>query len=89
MQLAESNFVPVKRKGEGSDLKIQFSSGSSVASLWLTLCNPMDCRKTGLPVHHQDLDLTQTHVHPVSDAKQLSHSLSSLSPSVLPMNTQD
>ena len=26
---------------------------SSVQSLSLTLCNPMDCRIPGLPVHHQ------------------------------------
>ena len=34
----------------------------------------------GLPVHHQHPDFTQTHVHPVSDAIQPSHPLSSPSP---------
>ena len=34
----------------------------------------------GLPVHHQLPEFTQTHVHPVSDAIQPSHSLSSPSP---------
>ena len=34
----------------------------------------------GLPVHHQFLEITQTHVHRVSDAIQPSHPLSSLSP---------
>ena len=34
----------------------------------------------GLPVHHQLPELTQTHVHWVSDAIQPSHLLSSLSP---------
>ena len=34
----------------------------------------------GLPVHHQLLELTQTHVHWVSDAVQPSHPLSSPSP---------
>jgi len=34
----------------------------------------------GLPVHHQLLEFTQTHVHPVSDAIQPSHPLSSPSP---------
>ena len=34
----------------------------------------------GFPVHHQLLQLTQTHVHPVSDAIQQSHPLSSPSP---------
>ena len=37
----------------------------------------------GLPVHHQLLESTQTHVHCVSDAIQPSHPLSSPSPSAL------
>ena len=35
---------------------------------------------TGLPVHHQLLELAQTHVHQVGDAIQPSHPLSSPSP---------
>ena len=34
----------------------------------------------GLPVHHQFPEFTQTHVHGVSDAIQLSHPLLSPSP---------
>ena len=34
----------------------------------------------GFPVHHQLLEFTQTHVHPVGDAIQPSHPLSSPSP---------
>ena len=45
-----------------------------------TLCDPMDCSTTGLPVHHQLPELTQTLIHQVSDAIQPSHPLSSLSP---------
>ena len=52
----------------------------SVTKLYLTLCNPMDCRRPGFPVHHQLLELAQTHVHWVSDAIQPSHSLSPPSP---------
>ena len=52
----------------------------SVAQSCLTLCDPMHCSTPGLPVHHQLLECTQTHVHQVSDAIQLSHSLSSPSP---------
>ena len=52
---------------------IQFSS---VAQLCLNLCDPMDCSTSGLPVHHQLLEFTQTNVHWVSDAIQPSHSLS-------------
>ena len=56
---------------------VQFSS---VAQSCLTLCNPMNCSMPGLPVHHQLLEFTQTHVHRVSDAIQPSHPLSSPSP---------
>ena len=45
----------------------------SVAQLCLTLCDPMDCRTPGFPVHHQLPEPTQTHVHCVSDAIQPSH----------------
>ena len=40
----------------------------------------MDCRTPGFLVHHQLLELTQTHVHRVGDAIQPSHPLSSPSP---------
>ena len=50
---------------------------SSVTQSCLTLCDPMDCSMPGLPVHHQLLELAQTHVHWVSDAIQPSHPLSS------------
>ena len=47
----------------------------------LTLWDPMDCSTPGLPVHHQLLEFTQTHVHRVGDAIQPSHPpLSSSSP---------
>ena len=45
-----------------------------------TLRDPMDCRAPGFPVHHQLLELAQTHVHRVSDAIQPSHPLLSPSP---------
>ena len=56
---------------------VQFSL---VAQSCLTLCDPMNCSTPGLPVHHQLLEFTQTHVHRVSDAIQSSHPLSSPSP---------
>ena len=40
----------------------------------------MDCSTPGLPVHHQLLEFTQTHVHWVSDAIQSSYPLLSPSP---------
>ena len=53
---------------------VQFSS---VAQSCLTLCDPMNCSTPGLPVHHQLLEFTQTHVHRVGDTIQPSHPLSS------------
>ena len=43
----------------------------------------MDCSTPGLPVHHQSLKPTQTHVHCIGDAIQPSHPLSSPSPPAL------
>ena len=56
---------------------------SSVAQSCPTLCDPMNCSTPGLPVHHQLPEFTQTHVHQVGDATQLSHPLSSPSPPAL------
>ena len=53
---------------------------SSVSQSCLTLCDPMDCSTPGLPVHHQLPELTQIHVHCVSDVIQPSHPLLSPSP---------
>ena len=55
-------------------------SVSSVAQSCPSLCDPMNRSTPGLPVHHQLLEPTQTHVHRVSDAIQPSHPLSSPSP---------
>ena len=52
----------------------------SVAQSCPTLCDPMNRSTPGLPVHHQLLEFTQTHIHRVSDAIQPSHPLSSPSP---------
>ena len=54
---------------------------SSVAQACLTLCDPVACSTPVFSVHHQPLELAQTHVHQVSDAIQSSHPLSSPSPS--------
>ena len=56
----------------------------SVAKLYLTLCNPMDCSTPGSPVLHYLLEFAQTHVHWVSDAIQPSYPL--LLPSPLALN---
>ena len=59
----------------------QFSSVqlSSVAQSCPTLCDPMDCSMPGFLVHYQLPELTQIHVHRVSDAIQLSHPVVSVS----------
>ena len=57
--------------------KNQFSSVPQSCS---TLCNPMNRSTSGLSVHHHLAEFTQTHVHRVSDAIQLSHPLLSPSP---------
>ena len=56
-------------------ITLQFSS---VAQSCPTLWHPMDYSTPGLPVHHQLLEFTQTHVHRVGDAIQPSHLLSSI-----------
>ena len=67
-----------------SDMTKRLSTASdqirSVAQLCPTLCDPMNRSTPGLPVHHQLLEFTETHVHRVSDAIQPSHPLSSPSP---------
>ena len=56
---------------------IQFSS---VDQSCLTLCDPMDCSRSGFPVHHQLPEFTQTHVHRVGNTIQPFHLLLSPSP---------
>ena len=54
---------------------------SSVQSLsCVQLCDSMDCSTPGLPVHHQLLELAQSHVHRAGDDIQPSHPLLSPSP---------
>ena len=57
-------------------LEVRFTS---VGQSCPTLCDPMDYSTPGLPVNHQLLGFTKTHIHWVGDAIQPSHPL--LSPS--------
>ena len=71
----KSLLVKVKEESEKASLKLNIQetkiitswqisqSVSSVAQSCLTLCNPMDCSTPGLPLLHQLLESTQTHVH--------------------------
>ena len=64
-------------------LLIYYNQFSSVVQSCLTLFDPMNHSTSGLLVHHQLLQFTQTHLHWVSDAIQPSHPLSSPSPPAL------
>ena len=53
-------------------ITVQFSL---VTQLCPTLCDPMDCRTPGFPLHHHLPELAQTHAHRISDAIQPSQTL--------------
>ena len=57
----------------------RLSSVQSLSRVHLFV-TPPDCSTPGVPVHHQLLELAQTHVHRVGDAIQPSHLLLSPSP---------
>ena len=59
---------------------IQFSLVQFSRSVMSDSLRPMNHGTSGLPVHHQLPEFSQTHVHRVSDATLPSHSLSSPSP---------
>ena len=59
--------------------RIYFTSVQFIRSV-MSDSDPMDCSTPGFPVHHQLLELTQTHVHQVGDAIQPSRLLLSPSP---------
>ena len=71
----KSLLMKVKEESEKDGLKLNIQktkimassphsvSFSSVAQSCPTLCNPMNCSTQGLPVHHQHLEFTQTHIH--------------------------
>ena len=64
----------------------RLSQFSSVIQLCLSLCDLMDCNMPGFPVHHQFLELAQTHVHWVGNVIQPFHPLSSPSPSAFSLS---
>ena len=83
-----STSVTIKHKSKLQDVsphtgQYQFSL---VTQSCPTLCDPMDRSTSGLPVHQQLLELTQTHVHWVCDAIQPLSSCYLLS-SVIPFSS--
>ena len=67
-----------KKKQKSDILARMFSSVQLLSHV--PLSSPMNRSTPGLPLHHQLLEFTQTHVHGVGDAIQPSHPLSSPSP---------
>ena len=79
-KVGEEALFKLKQKDcEISGSVFQFSS---LPQSLPTLCDPMDCSTPGFAVHHQLLELAQTHVHWVSEAIQPPHPLSCPSPPV-------
>ena len=78
----EYSLEGLKLQYFGHVLQTAVSLSSDQSLCCVRLCDPMNHSTTGLPVHHQLPEFTQTHVQRVGDAIQPSHSLSSLSPPV-------
>ena len=74
-----ADSLPAEQSGKPRD-SFQFSSVQFSHSVVSDFLCPMNHSPPGLPVHHQLLEFTQTHVHRVSGAIQPSHPLSSPSP---------
>ena len=62
------------------NILVKNSYRCSIIQSCLTLCSPMDCSTTGLPVPHCLPEFAQTQDHWVDDAIQQSHPLSPPSP---------
>ena len=65
IRLTLSSPVPMST----SLFSVSASPFSWVTQSYLTLCEPTDCSTPGFPVHHQLLELAQTHVHWVGYAR--------------------
>ena len=76
--LKEESLKTVTLPGPTPASLCLIDSFSSVTQSCPILCVRMDCSMPGFPVHHQLLELTQTHVHQVGDAIQ---------PSVVPFSS--
>ena len=79
-QITNIRWIIEKAREFQKNISVQLSS---VAQSCPTLCDPMNRSMPGLPVHHQLPEITQTHVHWVSDAIQPSYPLPSPSPPAL------
>ena len=61
----ETGTITVKNSREVPEetRKRATTQSSSVAQWFPTLCHLIDCSTPGFPVHHQLLELAQTHAH--------------------------
>ena len=66
-QSASITWIIKKGREFQKNISVQFSS---VTQSCPTLCDPMNRSTSGLPVHNQLPEFTQTHVHRVGDAIQ-------------------
>ena len=86
MQIVECSYYTRGPKAESPlshgprSVFVQFSSVQFSCSVMSDSLKFHESQCTGLPVHHQLLEFTQTHAHRVSDAIQPSHPLLSPSP---------
>ena len=63
IKLPMAFFTELEQKIKKKNLSGNTDQIRSVAQSCLTLCDPMNHSMPGLPVHHQLLEFTQTHVH--------------------------
>ena len=75
---SEFPLPSVQKGANGFNWVLPCSSVQFSRSVMSDSLRPHDCSSTGFPVHHQLLELAQTHVHSVDDAIQ---------PSVVPFSS--
>ena len=63
---------------------VYISQFSSVTQSCPTICDPMDCSTPGLPVYHQLLEFTQTHVESMMPSNNIILFHPILPPSIFP-----
>ena len=83
-EMQETWDLKCRSLGWENPLEKEMATHSSILQFILvaqscpTLCDPMGCSIPGFPVHHQLLELAQTHVYWVRDAIHPSYPMSSL-----------
>ena len=86
MDIHALEYYSVMKSKEKSDTCYNMVDHSVQLSHSVVSESLQPCSTPGFPVHHQPLELAQTHVHQVGDATQPSHPLSSPSPLILSLS---